>query len=75
MHVSLYLAVHAEEYADTQFPELAETAGREQMSYLGFLSELLLAECDDRARRRSDGSRRGCRSASSATPAPASRIC
>lgn len=24
------------------------------MSYLGFLSELLLAECDDRARRRSE---------------------
>ncbi|MEU3189024.1 IS21-like element helper ATPase IstB [Streptomyces sp. NPDC006923] len=38
----------------SQFPELAETAGREQMSYLGFLSELLLAECDDRARRRSE---------------------
>ncbi|MGW3061871.1 ATP-binding protein [Streptomyces goshikiensis] len=27
----------------SQFPELAKTAGREQMSYLGFLSELLLA--------------------------------
>src|SRR5262249_1902959 len=27
---------------------------REQMSYLGFLAELLLAECDDRARRRSE---------------------
>lgn len=26
----------------------------EQMSYLGFLSELLLAECDDRSRRRSE---------------------
>ncbi|MFJ4526186.1 ATP-binding protein [Streptomyces sp. NPDC088810] len=38
----------------SQFPELAEAAGREQMSYLGFLSELLLAECDDRARRRSE---------------------
>ena len=38
----------------SQFPELAETADREQMSYLGFLSELLLAECDDRARRRSE---------------------
>src|SRR6266566_1798361 len=37
-----------------QFPELAEAAAREQMSYLGFLAELLLAECDDRARRRSD---------------------
>lgn len=96
----------------SQFPELAETADREQMSYLGFLSELLLAECDDRARRRSErrikaaglprdkslrkfvfdanpnidpaiatsspnanGSRRACRSASSATPARASLTC
>ncbi|MFI1795595.1 ATP-binding protein [Streptomyces olivaceoviridis] len=33
----------------SQFPELAETAGREQMSYLGFLSELRLAECDEAA--------------------------
>ncbi|MFE3329893.1 IS21-like element helper ATPase IstB [Streptomyces sp. NPDC059176] len=38
----------------SQFPDLAETAIREQMSYLGFLAELLLAECDDRARRRSE---------------------
>lgn len=38
----------------SQFPDLAETASREQMSYLGFLAELLLAECDDRARRRSE---------------------
>jgi DNA replication protein DnaC len=38
----------------SQFPELAESAAREQMSYLGFLSELLMAECDDRARRRSE---------------------
>jgi hypothetical protein len=37
-----------------QFPELAEAATREQMSYLGFLAELLMAECDDRARRRSE---------------------
>ncbi|SEM81055.1 IS21-like element helper ATPase IstB [Streptacidiphilus jiangxiensis] len=37
-----------------QFPELAESAAREQMSYLGFLSELLMSECDDRARRRSE---------------------
>ncbi|MGI8335157.1 ATP-binding protein [Actinomadura scrupuli] len=37
-----------------QFPELAEAAAREQMSYLGFLAELLMAECDDRARRRSE---------------------
>ncbi len=37
-----------------QFAELAEVAAREQMSSLGFLAELLLAECDDRARRRSE---------------------
>jgi DNA replication protein DnaC len=37
-----------------QFPELAEAAAREQMSYLGFLAELLMAACDDRARRRSE---------------------
>lgn len=37
-----------------QFAHLAETASREQMSYRGFLAELLLAECDDRARRRSE---------------------
>lgn len=36
----------------SQIPELA--AGREQMAYLGFLSELLLAECDNRAHRRSE---------------------
>ncbi|MEU9455826.1 ATP-binding protein [Streptomyces sp. NPDC048277] len=35
-----------------QFPELAEAAARDQMSYRGFLAELLMAECDDRARRR-----------------------
>ncbi|MBB5075935.1 hypothetical protein [Nonomuraea endophytica] len=32
-----------------QFGELADTATREQMTYLGFLAELLMAECDDRA--------------------------
>ena len=37
-----------------KFPELTETATREQLSYLGFLAELLMAECDDRARRRSE---------------------
>ncbi len=31
-----------------QFPDLAEAAAREQMSYRGFLAELLMAECDDR---------------------------
>jgi DNA replication protein DnaC len=37
-----------------QFPDLAEAAARDQMSYRGFLAELLMAECDDRARRRSE---------------------
>src|SRR5689334_23701940 len=36
------------------FTDSADRAGREQMSYRGFLAELLLAECDDRARRRSE---------------------
>jgi hypothetical protein len=38
----------------TQFPDLADAAAREQMSYRGFLAEILMAECDDRARRRSE---------------------
>ncbi|MEV0781357.1 IS21-like element helper ATPase IstB [Streptomyces sp. NPDC050428] len=37
-----------------QFPELADGAARDQMSYRAFLAELLMAECDDRARRRSE---------------------
>ena len=37
-----------------QFTDLAAAAAREQMSYLSFLAELMLAECDDRARRRSE---------------------
>jgi len=37
-----------------QFPDLAEAAARDQMTYRGFLAELLMAECDDRARRRSE---------------------
>jgi DNA replication protein DnaC len=35
-------------------PETADTAARQQQSYRAFLAELLLAECDDRARRRSE---------------------
>lgn len=35
-------------------PDQADRAAAEQMSYRGFLAELLLAECDDRARRRSE---------------------
>ncbi len=37
-----------------QFPDLADGAARDQMSYRAFLAELLMAECDDRARRRSE---------------------
>ena len=36
------------------YPDLAEQAVRDQMTYRGFMAELLLAECDDRARRRSE---------------------
>jgi len=36
----------------TRFPEIADAATREQMTFRGFLSELLLAECDDRDERR-----------------------
>ena len=38
----------------SQFPDLAEAAARDQMTYRGFLAELLMAERDDRARRRSE---------------------
>jgi DNA replication protein DnaC len=37
-----------------QFSDLADGAARDQMSYRAFLAELLMAECDDRARRRSE---------------------
>lgn len=36
------------------FIEAAAVAEREHLSYLGFLSELLVAECDDRTRRRAE---------------------
>jgi DNA replication protein DnaC len=35
-----------------RFAEIADAAEREQLSYRGFLAELLLSECDDRDRRR-----------------------
>ncbi|KAA0015980.1 AAA family ATPase [Antrihabitans cavernicola] len=35
------------------FPDMVITAEKEQLTYQGFLAELLLAECDDRTRRRS----------------------
>lgn len=36
----------------SRFSEVAAQAEREQLSYLGFLAELLMAECDDRTTRR-----------------------
>src|SRR4051794_19923846 len=39
------------------FDDVVATAEHDQLSYRGFLAELLLAECDDRDRRRS--ARRG----------------
>jgi hypothetical protein len=39
------------------FAELAGEAAAGQMSYLGFLAELLMAECDERACRRAGSSR------------------
>jgi len=35
-----------------RFSEIAAAAEREQLSYLGFLAELVMAECDDRDKRR-----------------------
>ena len=35
-----------------RFAEVADAAQREQLTYRGFLAELLMAECDDRDRRR-----------------------
>jgi DNA replication protein DnaC len=37
-----------------QFIATADAAEREQLTYRGFLAELLMAECDDRQRRRSE---------------------
>lgn len=37
-----------------QFNEIAENASRKQMTYRAFLAELLIAQCDDGARRRSE---------------------
>ena len=37
-----------------RFTEIAAAAEREQLSYLGFLAELVMAECDERDRRRAD---------------------
>jgi len=35
-----------------RFEEIAAAAQREQLTYIGFLAELVMAECDDRDRRR-----------------------
>lgn len=37
----------------TRFADILTVAEKEQLTYQGFLAELLLAECDDRGRRRS----------------------
>ncbi|MGW0191702.1 ATP-binding protein [Streptomyces sp. NPDC003362] len=37
-----------------EFAEIADRAAKDQMIYRGFLAELLMAECDDRARHRSE---------------------
>lgn len=37
-----------------EFADIADWAMKDQMTYRGFLAELLTAECDDRARRRSE---------------------
>lgn len=37
-----------------EFNEIADRAIKDQMTYRGFLAELLMTECDDRARRRSE---------------------
>lgn len=37
-----------------RFAEIAATAEREHHTYLGFLAELVIAECDDRDHRRAE---------------------
>lgn len=37
-----------------EFADIADRAVKHQMTYRGFLAELPMAECDDRARRRSE---------------------
>ncbi|HLZ38327.1 MAG TPA: IS21-like element helper ATPase IstB [Mycobacteriales bacterium] len=37
-----------------RFPEIAAAAEREHLSYLGFLAELVIAECDERTHRRAE---------------------
>jgi DNA replication protein DnaC len=42
-----------------QFPDVADRAEREQLTYRGFLAELFMAECEDRDRRRAERRLRG----------------
>ena len=42
-----------------QFAEAADKAEREQLTYRGFLAELLMGECEDRDRRRAERQVRG----------------
>ncbi|THA56017.1 hypothetical protein E6P78_32405 [Streptomyces sp. A0958] len=37
-----------------EFPDVADRAVKDQMTYRGFPADLLMTECDDRARRRSE---------------------
>lgn len=37
-----------------EFSDIADRAMKDQMTYRGFLAELLMTECDDRSRRRSE---------------------
>jgi DNA replication protein DnaC len=37
-----------------KFAEIADRAAKDRMTYRGFLAELVMTECDDRARRRSE---------------------
>jgi DNA replication protein DnaC len=37
-----------------QFEQMADKATRDQLTYRGFLAELMMTECDERARRRSE---------------------
>ena len=42
-----------------RFGEIADAAEREQLTYRGFLAELLMGECEDRDRRRAERQVRG----------------
>ena len=62
-----------------QFAGAANKAEREQLTYRGFLAEVLMAECEDRDRRRAERQVRGAgfpprngSPTSTSTPTPAS---